>query len=338
MNPEHRTARLPLTFQRTARIVAGLLLLLAAASVVAVAVGSVQIPLPHVLDTIAGGTMASPAEQTIILSIRLPRILLAMIVGAGLSVAGVVFQALLRNPLAEPYILGISSGGTVGALVAFGIAAGTAITAPVAAFLGCALVMALVYALGHRNGQLDTYALLLAGVMVGAFFNAMILIAFAVSDKEMKSAFLWLMGNLSGARADSLLVAGPVLLVVSSMLMIRAKAYNLVATGEESALLLGVDVNRFRRWSYLAASLVTGVAVSLSGVIGFVGLVVPHVCRMLFGPDHRVLLPASFLVGATFLVIADTISRVLIAPVEIPVGAVTAALGAPAFIYLLKRS
>ncbi len=329
--------RAPLTPRRVFRVVLVLTLLLLAASVAGISLGSVSIPFPRLLAILSGE--ATGIERTILLDIRLPRVFLAIFVGAGLSVAGVVFQALLRNPLAEPYILGISSGGTVGALLALWAFAGVAaFAAPVAAFAGCLAVMALVFMLGHRHGELDTYALLLAGVMVGAFFNAMVLVGFSMANQDMRSAFLLLMGNLSGAGSGSLLLTGPLIIVVSFFVILRARDFNLIATGDETATQLGVDVRRFRRVSYVLASLVTGVAVSLSGIIGFVGLIIPHMCRMWLGPDHRLLLPASFLGGATFLVVADIISRTVISPAEIPVGAVTAAIGAPLFIYLLRKN
>jgi len=339
MTPATARHRVPLTAGHAVRVILLLSFLLVVVSLVGISVGSVDVPFGRIMDMLAGGGFHSDAERTILLSIRLPRVLLAIVVGAGLSVAGVVFQALLRNPLAEPYILGVSSGGTVGAIAALSLWAGAAaFAAPIAAFVGCAVVMAIVYSLGHRHGQLDTYALLLAGVMVGAFFNAVVLVAFSILNQELKNAFLWLMGNLSAARVESLLFVGPLLILVSGFLFVRSKTFNLITTGEDTAKQLGVEVDRFKRVSYLLASLITGLAVSLSGVIGFVGLIIPHICRMLFGPDHRLLLPASFLAGGIFLVAADILSRTIIAPAEIPVGAVTAALGAPVFVYLLKRA
>jgi iron complex transport system permease protein len=290
-------------------------------------------------DLFAGKGFQSDAERVIVMEVRLPRVVLALVVGAGLSIVGVVFQALLRNPLAEPYILGLSSGGTAGALLAITISANASlITAPLAAFVGCGVVMALVYALAQRHGQLDTYALLLSGIMVGALFNAIVLGAFFLSNQQPRGAFLWLMGNLSGARAESLVFTSPFLLLMALVTIAQAKYYNLIATGEETAAHLGVEVDRFKRRSYILASLMTGLVVSVSGVIGFVGLVIPHICRILFGPDHRVLFPASLLVGGSFLVGADILARTLMAPVEIPVGVITAVVGAPLFVYLLKKT
>jgi iron complex transport system permease protein len=300
-------------------------------------IGSVGIPYTHVLSVITGSGTAPQTERTIILDIRLPRLLLALLVGAGLSVAGVVFQALLRNPLAEPYILGISSGGTVGAIIAIGFSLGTFMV-PVASFAGSALVMLLVYSLAHRRGQLDTDTLLLAGVMIGAFFNAAVLLIIAVFNQELRNAFLWLMGNLGGASYDAIVLVAPVVVIASMAALFYARAYNAISTGDEAAMQLGVDVKSVKRVSYILASLVTGVVVSVSGVVGFVGLIIPHICRMLFGPDHRLLLPASALVGGVFLIATDTLARTLLSPAEIPVGAMTAAIGAPLFVYLLRKT
>lgn len=335
----HARRTMPLTAQWTITVCSGLLILLLVVSVLALSVGSVSIPLSHILGALTGNSTISEPERTIILSIRLPRIVLALLVGSGLSIAGVVFQALLRNPLAEPYILGISSGGTVGAIVAIGLSLGaSAITTPLASFAGSGAVMLLVYGIAHRRGQLDTHALLLGGVMIGAFFNAAVLLIIAVFNQELRNAFLWLMGNLSSANTDAILVVAPLLLVASSLLLLQARNFNLISTGDESAMQLGVEVKKVKRLSYLLASLITGLVVSVSGVIGFVGLLIPHICRMLFGPDHRLLLPASFLLGASFLVVTDILSRTLLAPSEIPVGAITAAVGAPVFVWLLRKS
>jgi len=328
--------RKPLTGSRLAIVLLSLLALLIVTSVLAISIGSVSIDFGHVLGALTGSKHTPETAQTIVMQIRLPRVLLAILVGAGLSIAGVVLQALLRNPLAEPYILGISSGGTVGAIIALTASLGV-LGISLSSFAGSALVMLLVYALAHRRGQLDTYTLLLAGVMIGAFFNAAILLIIAVFTQELRDAFLWLMGNLSTARAESLVIVAPVICIMSVALLWNAKSFNLIATGDETATQLGVNVRSVKRISYLLASLLTGAVVSVSGVVGFVGLIIPHICRLLFGPDHRLLLPAAALLGAIFLVITDAIARTVIAPAEIPVGAVTAAIGAPLFVYLLRR-
>lgn len=333
--PNRRT---PLTARRLTLILIILAAILAGSCMLALSVGSVAIPFRSVVGSCTGLFPVDDMERLIVIDIRLPRVLLALLVGAGLSVAGGVLQALLRNPLAEPYILGISSGGTMGTILAIALASGIGhLVAPAASFAGSALVMVLVYALAHRRGQLEPFTLLLAGVMVGAFFNALVLLTVAMFNQELRNAFLWLMGNLSGASMESLLIAGPLTLLAIIPAFVYARQYNLIATGDETALQLGVDVRALRRRSYGIASVITGAVVSVSGVVGFVGLIIPHIARMIFGPDHRLLLPASFLLGGTFLVLADTLARVIIAPAEIPVGAVTAVVGAPVFIYLLRR-
>jgi iron complex transport system permease protein len=328
----------PLSAARLSFTLAVLVLLLLVITLFALAIGSVHVPLSHIVATLTGAGDVAATERTIILAIRLPRVLLAIIVGAGLSVAGAMLQAILRNPLAEPYILGISSGGTMGTiLVAAAAGSSGMFFSPAASFAGSAIVMILVYLLAHRRGRLDPYTLLLAGVMVGAFFNAVVLFTYAMFNQELRSAFLWLMGNLSAAQMDTMIIAAPLTAVGVGVAWLDVRRYNLVATGEETAAQLGVNTGALRKRTYLLASLITGAVVSVSGVIGFVGLIVPHVCRLLFGPDHRILIPSSFLVGGAFLVLADTVARTLIAPAEIPVGAVTAALGAPVFVYLLRR-
>lgn len=327
----------PATARRVVLVLALLVAFLFVVSLLSLSLGSVPLPAGRVLGALTGAADVTDTERAIVLGIRLPRLLLAFVVGAGLSVAGVALQALLRNPLAEPYILGISSGGTAGAILAAAFAFG-ALATPVASFLGSAFVMALVYLLAQRRGRLDTTTLLLSGVMVGAFFNAAVLLVVAVFQQELRHAFLWLMGNLGTATPGVLALIAPAVLAAVLILLVHARSFNLVATGDESALQLGVNVGGVKRRAYLLASVITGLVVSVSGVIGFVGLIIPHICRLLFGPDHRLLLPASFLAGGAFLIAADIPARLLLAPTEIPVGAVTAALGAPLFIYLLKKS
>ena len=332
-------SRSPLTLRRTLAVTALLTVVLVTVAIVALSVGSEHVPAVSIIGALTGAGDVPEADRIIVTELRLPRVLLAVIVGAGLSVAGLVFQALLRNPLAEPYILGISSGGTVGALIAISLTAGAGLfVTPLASFAGSASVMLLVYSLAHRRGRLDPFTLLLSGVMIGAFFNAAVLLIVAVINQETRSAFLWLMGNLSSASPSTVAIVGPPVVCASGVFLWLAKGFNLIATGEESAMQLGVNVPTLKKASYLLASFITGLVVSVSGVVGFVGLIIPHICRMLFGPDHRILLPASFLLGAIFLVGADLLARTVIAPTEVPVGAVTAAIGAPVFVYLLKRT
>ena len=331
--------RPPLTLRRTIVTLLALCVVLLIVAAGSLMIGSTPIPLSDM-----GRALFNPSDpsaemyRTILVNIRLPRVLLALIVGSGLSIAGATLQALLRNPLAEPYILGISSGGTVGALIAMMAGIGMSyLTTPLFSFTGSGLVMLLVFTLGHRRGSLDTNALLLSGVMVGAFFSAMVLLFTALVNQDLRTTYLWLIGNLSSADMRSFWVIAPLVFLASIALVSQARHFNLIATGDETAMHLGVEVDKVKRTSYLLASFVTGLAVSVSGVVGFVGLVVPHACRLMFGSDHRLLLPASFLAGATYLVLCDLLSRIVLAPSEIPVGVVTAVIGAPIFIYLLKK-
>jgi iron complex transport system permease protein len=334
------TNRPPLTLRKTIASLFSLLAILVVVAFVALMIGTTKITAGEVWNSLFDPSdLSVETQRTILFDIRLPRVLLALVVGAGLSIAGATLQALLRNPLAEPYILGISSGGTVGALLAMMAGLGMAyILTPVFSFVGSALVMLLVYALGHRRGTLDTNALLLSGVMVGAFFSAMVLLFTALANQDLRTTYLWLIGNLSSAEMSSFWVVAPLVFLASAALVTQARSLNLISTGDETALHLGVEVHAVKRRSYILASLITGLAVSVSGVVGFVGLVVPHACRLVLGPDHRLLLPASFLAGASYLVLCDLLSRVLLPPTEIPVGVVTAVIGAPIFVYLLKKN
>ena len=280
----------------------------------------------------------SSTDQTILFSIRLPRIVFAGIVGGALAAAGVVFQGLLRNPLADPYILGISSGAAVGALCALLLGIGFAPGVSGSAFLGAAFTVVLVYGIARTRTELHSATLLLAGVIVNAFFGAVIMFLIATAgDKKLHNAMFWLMGDLSLALWPEILLAGFFLSAGFILIFLHARALNLIAVSEETAGQLGVPVERTKTVLLGAASLVTGVAVSVSGIIGFAGLIVPHLMRMLLGSDHRLLLPASVLFGAAFLIVADTLARTILAPSELPVGVITALCGAPYFIYLLRR-
>jgi iron complex transport system permease protein len=282
----------------------------------------------------------------IIQNIRLPRIILGIIVGASLSVAGTSFQALLRNPLADPYVLGVSSGAALGAILAL-IAephltlppAFEALLTPLCAFLGAAATITAVYFLGRRQGQIESNTLLLGGVITASFLSAIIVFLMStVNSSNTRGLVFWLMGNLSTSFQKSiywLLVAG--FFIAAGVIYGTANDLNILLSGEKEAMHLGVDVRRVRFVVYIAASLLTGLAVSVSGAVGYVGLIVPHLMRLIFGSDHRTLLPTSALGGAIAVVTADTLARIVVAPNELPVGAVTAVVGAPLFIYLLRR-
>ena len=276
-----------------------------------------------------------------ILRVRAGRILVACIVGAGLALAGVVFQALLRNPLADPYILGVSSGGSLGAIIAFilGISSIKGLsTLPFFAFVGSLSTMFLVYSIARTGGRVPTHTLLLAGVIVNAFFAAIIMFIVSIAKASETQRFIrWSMGNLELVDTQLAIIASTLIFLSGAALYYYAQAFNLFSLGEESATQLGVEVERVKKIAFVLASLITGAAVSACGIIGFVGLIVPHMVRMTIGADHRVLMPASVLVGGAFLIAADTIARTLIAPMQIPVGVVTAICGGPFFIYLLRR-
>lgn len=296
---------------------------------------SIQILLQSILNLEGGGT---EIERAIILSIRFPRAILAGLVGAGLSVSGVIFQALLRNPLADPYILGVSSGAAVGAIIAILIGLSTlSFGLPLASFVGALLTVMMVFYFGRQNGKIHPNTLLLAGVIIGSFLSALIMFFISVSQKEeLHTIIFWLMGDFSFSNDRAIRVIFPYILFGILLLYFHAHQLNLILSGEENAIQLGVDVERLRLISYLSASLITAASVSVCGLIGFVGLIIPHSVRLLFGPDHRLLIPSSALVGASFLIASDTFARTLFAPIELPVGVITAAFGGPFFVYLLR--
>jgi iron complex transport system permease protein len=284
-----------------------------------------------------GSLDANDPARLIILRIRLPRIILAGLSGFSLALGGVIFQALLRNPLADPFILGISSSSAFGAIVGILLGFTFSFGVPFMSFAGALLAVYLVLALGTKKMGMESSTILLTGVILNAFFTAVIMFFISVaSDSRLHTMLFWLYGDLSQSRYASLLVLTPVLLVAFSILFSFAKELNLITTGEEIALQLGVDVERAKKMCLVLVSLVIGLVVSFSGLIGFVGLIVPHMARMAFGSDHRLLVPVASLGGAAFLIAADTLARLLISPSELPVGVITAFLGAPFFLYLLK--
>ena len=276
------------------------------------------------------------------LDIRLPRVLLALLLGGALAAAGAVFQALLRNPLADPYILGVSAGAALGAVAMMVAGAGTfAAGVEAGALAGALVAMVVVLRVALAAGRtLDARVLLLAGVVVGAFFNAVILLLLttAADAETFRSAIFWTMGSL--ARADLADIGGLALFLAPCLLALGflSRPLDLLAAGEETAGYLGVPVERIKLAGYLAASLAVALAVSVAGVIGFVGLIVPHAVRMLWSGEHRFLLPASVLAGGAFLVMTDTAARTVAAPAELPTGVVTALIGVPLFAVLLARN
>lgn len=344
------TRRLAALRRRRTTVLVSLGLLLLAAVVAAVALGAVYIPiltsariifsrLPF-LGRLVDATW-TPTEETIIVSVRLPRVLLALLVGMGLAVAGAIFQGLFRNPMADPSIIGSSQGAALGATIAFffGIRVGwgglTAV--PIFAFAGSLGAVLLVYFIARDGGRVSVSSLLLVGIALSSFLASIVSLLMVMSEDRMHNIFFWLMGGLGTGNWDMVLAVLPFVAVGSAASVVCGKDLNLLLLGEERAAQLGLEVERFK-WAIIAvASLMVGAAVSVSGIIGFVGLMTPHIVRLLTGPDHRYLIPGSLLGGGLFLVLADTLARTVIAPNELPVGIVTAFFGAPFFIYLLKR-
>jgi len=287
----------------------------------------------------AGIPLGELTQSDIVWNLRAPRAILAFLVGGSLAVAGAGLQALVRNPLADPFLLGLSGGAGLGAVVALATHLSGPWALPLAAFAGALGALGLVYRRGLvAAAALDPRILLLGGVAVGAFAAAITTAIVSLADAaELRNAFLWLWGGLSAASWDTVLVLAlyaPLPLVV---LFAAARPLDLLALGEEPARYLGADVERVKRRVYVAASLLTAAAVAVSGVIGFVGLVVPHVARLTWGHRHRALLPAAFIGGGALLVLADTLARTVVAPRELPVGVVTALVGVPVFALLLRR-
>jgi iron complex transport system permease protein len=318
----------------TLALVAGLLVV----GLGALALGGVHLSLGEVWAGLRGSA-AQPEASTIVREIRLPRILLAMLVGAALAVSGTALQALLRNPLADPYVLGISSGAALGAIIALYVGGRVAAASPLVAFAGALLTTAWVYLLGRRAGRLASYTLVLAGVITASFLSAVILFVLTLlSTRDVRGIAFWLMGDLSVVTDMQLRILLPVVALGILALYAFAKDLNVLLLGEEEAAHLGVNVARVQTAVFLLASLLTGMAVSVSGAIGYLGLLVPHLGRMVVGNDHRTLLPTAALGGAIVLTLSDTLARTVVAPAELPVGAVTAVAGAPVFIYLLRRA
>lgn len=324
---------------RRLTVTLGVLLLWAGTLVIlATAIGSEHVSIDAIIKIATGrAAEVTPEERVIISGIRLPRVLMAVVVGAALSVAGAAYQALLRNPLGDPYILGVSTGGALCAIIATVFAESLEISRPLAAFLGASLTIAAVYALGQSKQGGSTERLILAGVIVNALLSSAVIFVVTTAGARQRSVISWLIGDLG---SEARLLPAVAAFVITGILIIcfNGRSLNLLMTGEEEALALGVEVRRVKIAVYLAASLITGAAVAVSGVIGFVGLIIPHAIRLAGGSDNRLVVPASALAGGAFLLVADTVARTVIAPRELHIGVITAVIGAPVFIYLLRRA
>lgn len=342
----HRTGAM-LTRRWWGLVLTGLLLASVAVIVLCSQFGAVPVrledvfaALSHVLTT---GSLDSPPLSTagvIFFHVRLPRVLMGFFVGGALAAVGVTLQALLRNPLADPYVLGVSSGAALGAALAMLFGMGTIAVLlpllPLCGFAGGLLALVLIYRLAQSQGRLPIHSLLLAGVILNAILTALIMFITSIMEPNRSAGLIaWLMGSLTAPGYPALGVIVLYVLGVSVVLIQKAPVLNVLTQGEETARSLGIDTERVKKQLYALTALVTGAVVSVSGMIGFVGMVVPHAVRMMIGSDHRLLLPASALVGGMFLVVSDTIARTIFAPAEIPVGIVTALTGGPFFLYLL---
>jgi iron complex transport system permease protein len=337
----------PLTPKRVALICLGLGAVLFAAMVISLRMGAYPIGVADIVKTLFSGVLGRwddiPSSfRSIVFEIRLPRILLGILVGASLSTAGAGFQALLRNPLADPYVLGVSSGAALGAIISLVAAPHVPGAIQLAAFAGAAATTAAVYFLGRRGGQLDSATLLLAGIVAASFLSAIIMFMMTtLSGRDLRGMAFWLMGDLGSTLPSNPLpwfeALFGVFVVAAGAIYATSSDLNLILTGEQEARHLGVNVHRVKLVIYIAASVLTGLAVSVSGTVGYVGLLVPHVMRMMFGTDYRLLIPTSAIGGAILVVLADALARTIVSPTELPVGAMTALAGAPVFIYLMRR-
>lgn len=332
------------------------LVALASVVVLAAGIGSVPIPAGEVVAAVGRGLQAgvaaaidrAPADAVeasiadrIVWQIRLPRVVLAALVGCALALAGAAYQAVFRNPLADPYLLGAASGAGLGATLAIvgggALAGAAAVGVPVAAFLGASAAVALVVAVARRGWSLPIVPLVLAGVVVGSLLAAATSFVLLAAREQAAGVLTWLLGSLAFASWSRVATLAPVVAVAGAVLLATARPLDVLQLGERSAAQLGLPVEAVKLTVVAAGTLATAAAVSVAGVIGFVGLLVPHAVRLAFGPDHRRLVPLAAVWGAAFLVVADLVARTVIAPAEVPVGVVTAVVGAPVFLLLLRR-
>lgn len=327
------------------------ILLLLISIIISLSIGTAKLPLSHVWGIliqqipIVGDYVQSywpESSEQIILKVRFPRVVLAILVGACLSLAGAGFQGVLRNPLADPYILGVSSGAAVGAafIILFGLQT-TLLgiwTIPIVAFFTALISLMVVLRLASVQGKYKLETIILSGVVVSAFLGSFVSLMVSMSDKVVNEIVFWLMGSLSLQGWSFIYVLLPYLIVGFTVLIAYSQHLNIFALGERQAAHLGIKVKRTRLIILIVSTLITAAAVSIVGTIGFVGLVVPHLVRLIVGPDYRVIIPITAIFGSIYVLWADTLARTLFSPTEIPLGVVTAFLGAPFFGYLLRRS
>jgi iron complex transport system permease protein len=332
----------PLALPRLLAWCAGLAAFLAVCVALGVAFGAGGVA--SFSQLLGWGPPLGRVEAAILLRVRLPRVLLAALLGGSLSTAGAAFQALLRNPLADPYVLGVSGGASVGGVLALVLGLASVRTPvgqlglPVFSFLGALAALLLIERIATLDGKLTVFTMLLTGAIFNAFSGAVIYFLQSIASlQELHAIVFYLMGSVPSYDLPTVGLVAATAILATLGLLSQARSYNVLSLGEESALQLGVEVDRVKRLTFALGALLTSLAVAAAGLIGFVGLIVPHLLRLLIGPDHRLLVPASFLGGAAFLVLADLLARVLVAPAELPVGVVTALAGGPFFLYLMRR-
>ncbi|MBN2734080.1 MAG: iron chelate uptake ABC transporter family permease subunit [Methanomicrobiaceae archaeon] len=291
-------------------------------------------------DFISGRTpFWTPGEEVIVMDIRLPRIVLGALIGTSLAISGVALQSLFRNPMADPYILGISNGAALGATIVFVYGSAWAFsfyTLPAMAFIFGLSTIFLVYRVAKVGNQIPVNTLLLSGIAIAALFSAVNSFIMFTGGQNLQQIMFWTMGGLSGRGWDYVWIMLPFTIAGVIIMLSLTRQLNAMMFGEESAQYLGIEVEKLKKILLITTALITSAAVSVSGIIGFVGLIIPHIVRLVTGPDHRILIPASIFAGAMFIVIADMFARIIIAPAELPLGVITALCGAPFFLYLLR--
>lgn len=329
--------------QRFLVLLVALLIAVPVVLILAVSMGAVWIPpgsvWSSVLAHLTGGDPSSVIDDQIVWQVRVPRVLMAFVVGAGLAAAGTVLQAVVRNPLADPYVLGVSSGASIAAVAVLTLGGLSVLPVPGAAFIGAIATLAAVIALGRRQGALDPTRLLLAGVALSYLLQAgTSFLQLRAGSNQLAAVLFWLLGTVSGADWSKLRLPAAIVGICTLWLMLQARKLNALLFGDEVAASLGVPVNRFRAQLLIVAAALTAAVISVAGGVGFVGLVAPHCIRLLIGSDHRRVLAAAALLGGVFLVLADLIGRLVAQPLELPLSIVTAIAGVPFFLVLLRRS
>lgn len=345
--PQAAPVRLP-HWRRRVLSIAVLILILVIAMSFAATIGSVKVPFLttfRILLSKLPFTSIAPdwdaSMEIIIMSIRLPRVILAGLVGAALSIAGAAYQGLFRNPMADPYLMGVAQGAALGAVIGFllpfhGTGLGFGII-PFLAFIGAVTSVVIVYLLARVGRTLPVTTLILAGVALGSLWGSLVSYLVISSGDKIQGIITWLMGSFSLSQWSEVRVVFPYVLIGVIVILLYGRSLNVMQLDEEQAQQLGIDVEKVKIVVLAAATLITAAAVSFVGIVGFVGIVIPHIVRLIWGPDHRLLLPLSVLVGAIFMVVTDLLARTLLAPTEIPVGIITAFCGVPFFLYLLRR-